>query len=225
MRRRFVLPLAGVTVVAGLAMLPQLARPWYARWGTTGDEAHEPLPGDDLVPEAAGEMTLAVTIAAPPADVWPWLVQMGQDRAGLYTYTWVENGLLHLRFHNADQIVPEWQHLRVGDHIWFLPEHYLAPRFGPTVARIAPERALILTLGELDQPAPATWQFVLRPTPEGGTRLLFRQRTRAGQPLVVRMPSRLMEPGYFYMERKMLLGIKERAERSRQSPPRFALAA
>jgi uncharacterized protein YndB with AHSA1/START domain len=215
---------AGAGVAFGLATLPLLARPWYTRWGTVGDEAREPLPGDDLVPETSSMTTMAVTIDAPPEEVWPWLVQMGQDRAGFYTYTWVENELLHLNFRNADRIVPEWQHLRVGDHVWFLPERYITPRFGPTVARIEPERALILTLDEQDQPVPATWQFVLKPTAEGGTRLLFRQRGSAAQPLATRIPSLLMEPGYFYMERKMLLGIRERAERNRPSPPRVALA-
>lgn len=223
--RRPALPRAGAAIALGLAVLPLLARPWYTRWGTTGDETREPLPGDDFVPLAGSETTMAVTIDAPPEDVWPWLVQMGQDRAGFYTYTRVENGLLHLNFHNSDRIVPEWQNLKVGDHIWFLPAHYVTPRFGPTVARIEPERALILTLGELDQPVSGTWQFVLKPTAEGGTRLLFRQRGSATQPLAVRIPNLVMEPGYFYMERKMLLGIKERVERNRQSPPRIALAA
>lgn len=217
--------LAGVGIAAGLAALPLLTRPWSTRWGTTGDEAMATLPGDELVPEVGSQTTMAVTIDAPPEAVWPWLVQMGQDRAGFYTYLWVENGLLHLDFRNADRIVPEWQSLKVGDHMWFLPERHITPRFGPTVVRMEPNRALILTLGELDRPVPATWQFVLRPTADGGTRLLFRQRGSAAQPLAVRIPNLLMEPGYAFMERKMLLGIKERAERNRPSPPRTALAA
>ena len=226
MPRRPAWPLVAVGIAVGLlAWLPLLARPWYMRWGTTGDEASATLPGDDLVPEAGAETTMAVTIDAPPDAVWPWLVQMGQDRAGFYTWIWVENGLLHLGFRNADRIVPEWQNLNVGDHLWFLPERYVTPRFGPTVVRIEPNRALILTLGELDQPVPATWQFVLEPTAAGGSRLFFRQRASADQPLAVRIPNLLMEPGYAYMERKMLLGIKERAERNRPSPPRIALAA
>jgi hypothetical protein len=187
-------------------------RSWLVHWGATQDEIERTLPGDELVPNVRTQATMAVTIAAPPAAVWPWLVQMGVDRAGLYSYLFVENTLLRLGVTNADRIVPEWQDLKVGDHIWFTPEDYPTPRMGPVVAALEPNRALILRHGELDGPCHGTWQFVLDGLPDGGTRLLLRERHSADDPLLATLPNLLLEPGYFLMDRGMLRGIKARAE-------------
>jgi hypothetical protein len=187
-------------------------RAWLLNWGATAAEARLRLPGDELISDVAGQSTMAITIDAPPAEVWPWLVQMGVDRAGFYTYLFIENTLLRLGVTNADHIVPAWQALAVGDHLWFTSEDYPTPRFGPVVTELEPHKTLVLVHGELDKPAPGTWQFVLVELPEGRTRLLLRERRSAAEPLLAGLPNRLLQPGYFVMDRGMLRGIRRRAE-------------
>ncbi len=197
---------------AAYLLLGRLLRPWYSCWGASAEEVRRSLPGDELVPIPRAQSTWAVSIAAPPERVWPWLVQMGQDRAGFYTYQWFENGLLRLDIHNADRIVPEWQTLQVGDRLWFYPERYpIKPRTGPRVVAIEPDRALVLCHQVTDDAGtcPGTWQFVLDRADEHGTRLLL--RARSGQSPTTWFDL-LAEPGYFLMTRGMLLGVKRRAE-------------
>jgi hypothetical protein len=202
------------TVSAGGAylVLGRALRPWYSRWGATDEETRRALPGDELVPTARAQSTWAVSIATPAERVWPWLVQMGQDRAGFYTYEWFENRMLRLDIHNADRVVPEWQHLRVGDRLWFYPERYpIKPRGGPRVVAIEPNRALLLCHQVTDDAdsCPGTWQFVLEPAGDRSTRLLLRARSGPGPTTWF---DTLAEPVYFLMTRGMLLGIKRRAE-------------
>ncbi len=85
-----------------------------AGWGATGEEAREGLPGDELVAEPATQVTRAITIRAPRDVVWRWVVQLGADRGGFYSYDWLEN-LFRLGIHNADRVVPEWQHRAPAD--------------------------------------------------------------------------------------------------------------
>lgn len=203
------------TAVAGGVLTHVLLPRLLGRWGTAGPEAGMPLPGDHLIPEPDSVQTMAVTISAPPSQVWPWLVQMGVDRAGLYSYTWVENGLLHLGVTNADRIHPEWQDLAVGDTIAFTPARYPGGRMGPRVVELEGGRHLVL---DASPGAPAgtvtgTWQFILHDSNDGGTRLLLRTRTGPGRPAGLRFMDFLLQPGYLVMDRAMLLGIKERAER------------
>ena len=115
-----------------------LLRPWHLRWGTTDDEINETLPGDDFVPHPESEAIHAITIDAPVAEVWPWLVQMGQTKGGFYSYTWLEN-LVGCDMHNADRVVPEWQALRVGDVVWLHPKAPPLP-----VILVEPYRAIVL---------------------------------------------------------------------------------
>ena len=178
-------------------------RPWHLRWGATDDELRQPLLGDDLAPNPKLKATHAITIEAPVADVWPWLVQMGQKRGGFYSYTWLEN-LVGCQMRNASRIVPEWQNLKVGDEVW------LHPKAPPVqVAAIEPGRAIVLK----------GWgAFVLQPIDEQTTRLIIRSQgdydpdlgNAALNFLLWRV---IIEPAHFIMERKMLLGIKERAEK------------
>src|SRR4051812_23088582 len=83
--------IAAAAGVAAAAVYALLVRPWHLRWGATDEEAGEPLPGDDLRSDANVVATHAITIDAPAADVWPWLVQIGRGRGGFYSYTWLEN--------------------------------------------------------------------------------------------------------------------------------------
>ena len=195
MFRKIVLP---VVAVAASRLLLRRA---VLDWGSTPDEATRRLPGDELLVDPDIVATRAVTIEAPPSAVWPWLVQMGIGRGGMYTYDWIEN-LLGLDIHSVDRIVPEWQNLAAGDRI-------PAPdgRTG-RIAVLEPEHALVYEVAEGEW----VWAFVLEPLESGGTRLLSRNRFRTRR-LRDRIGNALIEPGSLVMERKMLHGIKQRAER------------
>jgi hypothetical protein len=197
--------LGGAAVVAGAAAAayPVPLRNWYLTWGARPDEVDRELPGDDLLPEPDMLSTRAVTVDAPPSAIWPWLVQMGTGRGGAYTYDWVEN-LLGLQMHSVDRIVPELQNLALGD---MLPVGPGGP--GMRVEVLEHERALVF------RSVDGTWVWIFALVPEnGGTRLISRNRIAApGASVVKRAFNRVvMEPGSLVMERRMLLGIRERAE-------------
>ncbi|MGZ4674827.1 MAG: hypothetical protein ACXV8K_19365, partial [Ilumatobacteraceae bacterium] len=116
------------------ATLYPAARWWFMRWGADLAEVNEVLPGDELIGNPTMVTTRAITINARPEAIWPWLVQMGQDRGGLYSYDWLES-LFGLHFHNADHIVADWQHLSVGDQIRAAPES-AGPEAGFTVVAL-----------------------------------------------------------------------------------------
>jgi hypothetical protein len=198
-----------VGVGAGLIGLAVVAYPSHLRkrcltWGATAGEAVARMPGDDLLPDADVVATRAISIDAPAGAVWPWLVQMGSGRGGAYTYDWIEN-LFGLGMHSADRIIPEFQGLKVGD----------AFRLGPGrppmhVEVLEPERALVFRFED------GTWVWSFGLTQWGGTtRLVSRNRiaTPNASHLSRALSALLMEPGSLVMERKMLLGIKQRAER------------
>lgn len=195
--------------------LSALSRRWHRNWGATTDEAAESLPGDELVASADLQTTRALTIAAPAAQVWPWLVQMGQGRGGLYTYEWVEN-LLGAQIHNLERIDPELQRLELGDHIRLTPDVYLGRIPGQfyVVEEIHPERVLVMSQ-ELPTGGLSSWSFILRPIDATRTRLIARARSSASARLAERVARQvellLLEPGYFVMERGMLRGIRKRA--------------
>jgi hypothetical protein len=191
---RLLRPLVALGVAAPAAYLLAL-RPWLRRWGATDEETQMPLPGDELVPTPAIDSTWAVTVDAPVRDVWPWLAQVGQDRGGFYSYETLEN-LAGCEMRNADHIHAEWQHREVGDLVM------VTPAVGITVARFEPNRALVLD----------GWgSFVLEPIDDRRTRLLSRSRIPRGS--VAWSYALLLEIPHFVMQRKMLLGIKQRAER------------
>jgi hypothetical protein len=187
-----------------------LVRPRMLNWGSTPAERARSLPGDDLLPDADAESTMAVTIAAPPEAIWPWLRQLGQERGGFYSHEWAEN-LVGLDIHNADRIVPEWQDLAVGDTVRLgRADRY--PDATLEVAAFDPERSLVLlTPGD---PAWWVWSFVLDPVEEGTTRLLVRSRIRLpGNPLVRVAAQSVLDPVTFVMTHGMLRGLRSRAER------------
>ena len=151
--------------------------------------------------------TRAIGIDAPPSAIWPWLVQMGPGRAGAYTYDWIEN-LFGLKMHSADRILPEWQNLKVGDVLRSRQD-----RPGMRVEILDPERVL----SNRSEAGDWVWTFALAPG-DGSTRLISRNRiamrgAAAGQRLGM-LVMLVMEPGSLVMERRMLLGIKQRVERS-----------
>jgi len=195
---------AGAGLAAGIEVATYpLWRQWCRQWGATSGEASEPLPGDDLLADPGTVTTRAITIQAPASLIWPWLVQLGPGRGGAYTYDWIEN-LLGLDMHSADQILPQYQDLKIGD------AQHLGQN-GPVlrVAALEPECALVLRSDDGNW----IWAFALRRNGDG-TRLISRNRIASARtPLARAAATYLMEPGSLVMERKMLLGIKQRAER------------
>ena len=196
---------AGVALAVGLEMATYPRwRQWCLSWGATDEEVARTLPGDDLLAVPDIVSTRAVWIDAPAGEIWPWLVQMGPGRGGAYTYDWIEN-LFGLGMHSADRILPQFQDLKVGD------AQRLGKR-GPVlrVSVLEPERALVMRSDDGNW----IWGFIL--VREGtGTRLISRNRIAVpGAPPAVRaLNTYLMEPGSLIMERRMLLGIKQRAQR------------
>jgi hypothetical protein len=169
-------------------------------WGATAEEAAARLPGDELLEEADGVATRAITIAAPRSAVWPWIAQMGPSpRGGAYTYDWIEN-LLGLNMHSADRVLPEYQHPQIGDGFGYGTNKM-------SFKIVEPERVLATQSADGNW----VWTFVLEEK-DGSTRLLSRNRFRLPT-LKDKIGMIPMEPGSLIMERKMLLGIKQRAER------------
>ena len=216
--------LIGGAQVLAVTLTAPLGRRWYNQWGATEAEIAEAMPGDDLVPNPILGYTRAITIDAPPARVWPWLVQIGQGRGGLYSFDGLEN-LARCDIHSAEQILPEFQHLAVGDLIRLGPQGYPCFR----VAQLDPGTSLVLAAADPRPPhtaAPpdsptgfASWQWQLRPTHDNrGTRLLARQRLSYPPSRGIGIMWHLVEPVGFVMERQMLHGIKQRAERSSPLP-------
>jgi len=214
-------------IITAGALLPWvyllIVRPWHMRWGATDEDVRKSLPGDDLVPHPTLESTRALTIRAPVKEVWRWLVQLGQDRGGFYSYDRLEN-LAGADIHNAERIVPQMQHLKVGDFVPMAPAEWGVPTGGFTVVGIEPERAIVWrqgwpddveTLSPSDAQERGTWAFVLEKVDEGTTRLILRERS-GHRPRMrdVVFHYLFMERQHFIMERRMLLGIKERAERA-----------
>jgi hypothetical protein len=218
MRRRVTL---GTTLGVGAALsaiagYEKVVRPWQEQWGATDDEVAMALPGDAFVLEPASQVTRAITIDAPPADVWPWIVQLGADRGGFYSYDRLEN-LFGLGIHSANRIVPEWQTRRVDDLVYA----NLAGTGGWYVVEIRPGDALVLQLANLVTHRPARrdeglrweflWTFALRPTDDGATRLLVRERV-AFDRAATRWLLAPMGLASFVMTHRMLVGIRARAE-------------
>ena len=212
---------AGAARVAGALLTPML-RARRARWGATDAELARTYPGDDRVPHPKWGWTHAVTIHAPAAEVWPWVVQIGQGRGGFYSYEGLEN-LVNCDIHNADCILPEFQDLAVGDGIRLHPQMPPLP-----ITHVEPGRALVIhalsdtSSGQPFEPAvgmPETysnmvWSFFLDEPGDDTTRLISRTRYDYSPSFSNKLmygPA-LLEPIGHVMDCKMLLGIKERVE-------------
>jgi hypothetical protein len=199
MRLKTLARTAAVTAAAAYLYRKFLRQP-ILTWGATADEAAARLPGDELLENADGVATRAITIDAPRSAVWPWIAQMGPSpRGGAYTYDWIEN-LLGLHMHSADRILPDYQHPQVGDGFGYGTNKM-------SFKIVEPEHVLAMQSADGNW----VWTFVLEER-DGRTRLISRNRFRLPK-LRDKIGMIPMEPGSLIMERKMLSGIKQRAER------------
>jgi hypothetical protein len=192
-----------IGVVGALSALPLILRGRLLDFGSTPEECARRLPGDELLPDADLVATRAMTINAPPSDVWPWLVQLGNGRAGAYAYD-VLDRLMGLDIDSSHRLIPEFQDLAVGDVIPVANDG--------TGLRVQVLEAPHVLATRTDD-GMWTWTWVLEPTGDG-TRLLSRTRMETRNALVLqRITTALfLVPASWLMERKMLQGIRERAE-------------
>ena len=212
---------AVVLITSAVAFYVSVVRSWMLNWGATEAEVRGVLPGESVVAIPRYQSRRAIPINAPVEEVWGWLVQIGQGRGGFYSYDWLEN-LFGLNIHSTDQILPELQHLGVGDFIAAEPNQVAGWR----VTALDPPRSLVLTVSIEDAGLPddsrldseafsGVWIFQLNPIDNSSCRLLVDFRADFGPgPLSAALSALLLEPVHFIMERKMLIGIKKRAERN-----------
>ena len=194
--------LFAILTISVLYWLP--IRRWMSRWGAMPSDLTRMMRGDALLANPTYSATMAVTVNTVPEHIWPWLVQIGYRRGGLYSYDWLDRLFGYLDRPSATRILPEFQHLAVGD---LIPLGQ-----GPSwpVAAIEPNRTLVLdmrNMGGFDW----VWQFGLYPVDEQRTQLVSRScvRTRSAW---ARLATYVIEPAGFLMTRRMLLGLKQRAE-------------
>jgi hypothetical protein len=194
--------LFGVLALVALYWFPM--RRWFVHWGATASDLTRLMPGDAAAIDPSYSATMAVTIGARPEHIWPWLVQMGYQRGGLYSYDWLDRLFGYLDRPSAETILPEFQRLAVGDEI------PIGRGQGFPVTAIEPYRALVLS-GTGDGFA-WVWQFGLYPLDERRTRLVSRNLVRVPRTLGSWLFMRVIEPAACLMTRRMLLGLKQRAE-------------
>ena len=213
--------IGGAFLIAVTILLRPLLRPWYRHWGATQAEARRALPGDEYVPQPKSDLTIAMTVHAPPGKIWPWFVQLGCQRAGWYSYDLLDNAGVP----SAERIRPEFQQLQIGETVKAVPNG----SFGFPVAEIQPERVLSLA-GLLDTkagkpadphgPLPEAYfagdqTFFLEPAGAASSRLIFRMRMGWSPSVMNNLAmGGIVEPLSFVMMRKMLFNVKRRAERS-----------
>ncbi len=208
-----------VLVVAGLVYHLGL-RHWCLRWGTTDAEVHAALPGDNLFPSYASEATHAITIHASPQKIWPWLMQIGQDRSGFYSYTIFEDAF-GCDMPEVQRLVPGWKPRAPGETVWFCDPKKYGGQGKMIPAIVEPARAFAMVSPKDWQNLQAGgrahdgfWSFTLEPISDGQTRLIARVRGGTPPTLMSRLAGRLFwEPAHFVMEQKMLRTIRDLSER------------
>lgn len=190
---------------------------WMNRWGASEAELSGSFPGDELVPDPADSATMAVTVRAEPEHVWSYLVQLGQNRGGMYSYEWLERAF-GLDITNASGIDDRWQQLSVGDRIQLAPPGWgpLPDGYALTVARVDPPNILVLRQQPPEHPWDGIWTFTVEEIGPGLCRLVSHNRTH--RPLGVAgcigavAGQAIGTPITWVMTRKMLLTIKQLAE-------------
>lgn len=217
---RTALALAAFLFVAGIAYHFGL-RNWCLHWGATGTEVRSTLPGDELLWVYAGDATHAITIHAPPEKVWPWLMQIGQDRSGFYSYAFLEN-LYGAEMPKVERLVPEWGPRVTGETVWFAPPRRFGGKGRMIAAIVEPEKTFAMVMANDWQrllagghAQDALWSFNLVPLDNGRTRLIARLRGGTPPTFSARWIGRLFwEPAHFVMEQRMLRTIRDLAEKN-----------
>ncbi len=220
MKQKIILEgVVGAVTIAGTTITSPLIRGWYSGWGATDEEVVGEIPGDQLVPHPKSQLTMAATIQSTPEKIWPWFVQLGCQRAGWYSYDLLDNGGIP----SAEQIIPEYQHLEIGDMVKATPKG----DFGFPVAIIDHDRQLTLAgtvntaTGEdvkTDDPAPEAYfsgnqTFLISAIDENHSRLIFRMRIDWNPGLSRTIIYKgIVEPLSFVMARKTILNVKRLAE-------------
>jgi hypothetical protein len=201
---------AGVGVAAAASLYTFGVRRWHNRWGATEEEVALALPGDDIVERPNMNSTRAITINAPPEDIWPWLVQMGKGRGGLYSYDWLDIAFDYLDKPSAQRILPEFQQLKAGDLIPMGDDASTDDDF--YVHAVSPEHALVIGANAPEYRQRVSWAMVLIPIALTKTRLIVRVRAyiELNAKGIVRYA--LLDPAAFIMLRKQMLNIKRLAE-------------
>ncbi|MGA9390484.1 MAG: hypothetical protein WBV69_08570 [Candidatus Sulfotelmatobacter sp.] len=202
MKKKLLLILSGILVV-----LTAVATYSSMQVRATPDERARTLAGDNLIPQPIGSVNHAITIRRPPRDVWPWLAQMGSDRAGWYAYDFIDNGGRR----SAERILSQYQIIGAGSVFPALP----GAKDVFVVAQCEPEHSLVLSWRLPNGQYQTTWAFVLEQPQPDETRLIVRGRVAPGyRPygLPEWLAVRVGRLAHFVMQRKQLLGIARRAE-------------
>jgi len=194
--------LAAVALLVSAWIL--LVRPWHLRWGATDEELRRSMPGDEVVPEPQHASTRAVTVAARPEEIWPWLAQMGKGRGGLYSIDWLDQLFGVLDEPSAERILPQFQDLRAGDVI------PVGGMPGWPVALAEPNRLLLIEVHQDGFDVTQSWG--LYPAGPEATRLVLRVRGRGPPGPRTRLLLAALDPQEFLMVRAQLRGIQRRAE-------------
>jgi hypothetical protein len=204
-----------LTFAAILAVFFTFVRPWYLQWGASDAETHMTLPGDEIIPNAAGQTTRVVTVDANAESVWPWVAQIGQDRGGFYSFDLLEN-LVGCRMPTTDILRPDKQAWQLGDKLWMYPPELAGGVGFATLRRYVPGHALVFgthAVGtSVSAPENGSWAFIVQPLDRYTTRLLFRGRGAPRSWAGVAFDRSIFEPVHFVMERRMMIGIRQLAE-------------
>jgi hypothetical protein len=214
MKKSIALYILGALLVllAAAALLYQpVIRPWHMRFGASEAEVQAALPGDEILVAGAVQATRAIDVHAPASQAWPWLLQLGQGRGGLYSYDFLEN-LAGCDIHTRDAIDPALQNLRVGDVIRIGKQEGL-PYY--RVALIEPQRALVLRSvdSKTGKDSDGTWGFYLEEKSAALTRLIIRHRDLPSLDATSKTVNAIFEPISFFMEQRMLRGLRDHAEK------------
>ena len=211
---KLVAAVAGATVVAGVAAYTIIGRRWHNRWGATDAEIAMELPGDDIVRRPNMNSTRAITIEATPDDIWPWIVQMGKGRGGLYSYDWLDIAFRALDEPSVEKVLEQYQVLKAGEVIPIGDDSSSMDDF--YVHIVQPHYTLVIGANDPEYRQRVSWAIVLLPVGQNKTRLIMRVRGEVPMDAKGVVTYALMDPTAFIMLRKQMLNFKKLGEKMRR---------